>query len=370
MAAPIRAYRPLALALALAACGSAQPLHNGGDGAAGAAAGAGGTSPGNAGQGPDAAAGAGGFDDDAGAGASGLSSDGPDEAAAPPAPDAGPDTLAAPQTYEAETGALFGKSTRVACPTCSNGQRVALAPDSGVTLSNLVAPEAGTDAVVIYYTNADTRSHSIYVGVNGTASQMLFSVFPPTGGAGNVSSISVPLSGFNAGSNNTLTFFIDTELPAPDLDRIVLLPTSVVNATGNACVRTAWKASASVTGGDGGGPAAGIDGNLTTRWANNRPQNGSDWYEVDFGAFVKLAQITLNNTQAFPNDYPGSYAIYASLDGVQFEATPFVAGAGTPNATVINFSQRTVRAIKIAQVGAARSQNWWQIGELQVICYQ
>ena len=55
---------------------------------------------------------------------------------------------------------------------------------------------------------------------------MLLAVFPPTGGAGNVSSIAVPLSGFNAGSNNAITFFIDTELDAPDLDRISLQPST------------------------------------------------------------------------------------------------------------------------------------------------
>jgi hypothetical protein len=273
-------------------------------------------------------------------------------------------------TYEAEAGVLFGRAVRVACATCSNGQRVALAPDSGVTLSNVVAPEAGTDTLVIYYTNADIKSRSIYVGVNGGGSQMLLAVFPPTGGAGNVSSIAVPLSGFNEGSNNTLMFFIDTELGAPDLDRIALQSSSVVSGTGNACDRASWKATASVTGGDGGGPAAGIDGDLKTRWANNRPQNGTDWYQVDFSALVKLGQIALDNTQAYPNDYPGAYAVYGSLDGVRFDARPFVTGNGAPGKTVINFSQRTVRAIKITQVGTSRAPNWWQIGELQVVCYQ
>jgi F5/8 type C domain-containing protein/alpha-galactosidase-like CBM13-containing protein len=258
----------------------------------------------------------------------------------------------------------------VACATCSNGQRVSIGADSGVTLSSVVAPDAGTDTLVIYYTNADSKNRSIYVGVNGGDSQMLLAVFPPTGGAGNVSSIAVPLSGFNAGSNNTIMFFIDTELGAPDLDRIGLQPSPVVSASGNACDRSSWKATASVTGGDGGGPAAGIDGDLETRWANNRPQNGADWYQVDFGALVKLARITLDNTQSYPNDYAGSYAVFGSLDGVKFDATPFVTGNGTVNATTIDFPQRTVRAIKIAEVGSARSPAWWQIGEVEVVCYQ
>jgi hypothetical protein len=377
------AYCLLALAsvaLAAVACGDAAtvaPAVGKPDGAtlgAAGASGAGGAAPTtapDAGADPGAPGAKGGSGDDASAGSGGSATDTAIEAPAPsPAPDAGGNAPAALMTYEAESGALFGKAVRVACATCSNGQRVALAPDSGVTLSSVVAPEAGTDTLVIYYTNAGTTSRSIYVGVNGGGSQMLLAVFPPTGGAGNVSSIAVPLSGFNAGANNMLTFFIDTELGAPDLDRIGLQPSSVVSGTGNACDRASWKATASVTGGDGGGPAAGIDGDLKTRWANNHPQNGTDWYQVDFGALVKLGRITLDNTQAYPNDYAGAYAVYGSLDGVRFYATPFATGNGTPGTTVINFSQRTVRAIRIAQVGSSRATNWWQIGEVELVCYQ
>jgi hypothetical protein len=314
------------------------------------------------------------------AGTSSIGDAGADVSGTPPV-DAADDGLArdavaaeaaapAPPTYEAESGAPFGQVTKIPCASCSNGQRVSLGPDSGFTLSNVDAPQAGTNTLVIYYTNADTKNRSIYVGVNGGDSQMLLAVFPPTGGPDNVSSLALPLSGFKAGSNNTLMLFIDTELPAPDLDRVGLAASTIGNGNGNPCDNASWKATASVTGGDGGGPAAGVDGDLKTRWASNRPQNGSDWYQVDFGALVKLARITLDNSQTFPNDYPGSYAVYASLDGVTFDSKPFASGRGTYDQTVIDFSQRTLRAIKITEVGSARAPNWWQIGELQVVCYR
>jgi hypothetical protein len=136
----------------------------------------------------------------------------------------------------------------------------------------------------------------------------------------------------------------------------------------NHCDRTKWTATASVTAGDGAGPIGGIDGNLTTRWGNNKGQDGTDWYQVDFGGGVKLRNITLNNTQAYPDDYPGAYAVYGSLDAVTFDASPFVTGNGTPNSTVINFAERTVRAVKIKQTGTSRNANWWQIGEFQPTC--
>jgi hypothetical protein len=372
MAADRRAYLPIELlsfALLVSACAAAEPLHTTNDGAAlgrgDAAASSGGASGSDdAGTTPDAREDTSG---DQAAGSGGSARDGGDEAAAPPAPDA---AVAGAVSYEAESGVTFGNAVRIACPTCSNGQRVSLAPDSGLTLSDVVAPAAGTNTLVIYYTNADTKNRSIYVGVNGGDSQMLMAVFPPTGGAGNVSSISVPLKGFNSGSNNTLMFFIDTELGPPDLDRISLATTSVGIDSADACNRLSWKATASVTNGDGDGPGAAIDGDLTTRWANNRAQSGADWFQVDFGALVKIARITLDNSRSYPNDYPGSYAVYASLDGVKFDAAPFVTGNGAANTTVINFMQRTLRAIKIAQVGSARASNWWQIGEVEVVCYQ
>jgi hypothetical protein len=138
----------------------------------------------------------------------------------------------------------------------------------------------------------------------------------------------------------------------------------------NYCDRTHWTATASVTTGDGAGPPGGIDGDLTTRWANNRSQNGSDYYAVSFGGTVKLSQITLNNTMAYPDDYPGGYAVYGSADGTTFDAAPFVTGTGTTGSTVITFTQRSVRAVRVNQTGTTRATNWWQIGELQVVCSQ
>jgi hypothetical protein len=134
------------------------------------------------------------------------------------------------------------------------------------------------------------------------------------------------------------------------------------------CDRARWTAKASVTTGDGGGPPAGIDGDLTTRWANNHGQTGMDWYAVDFGGTVKLSKITLNNTLTYPDDYPGAYAVYGSSDGVTFDATPFVTGSGANPSTVITFAQRSVRAVRVNQTGTSRASNWWQIGEFQVIC--
>lgn len=133
------------------------------------------------------------------------------------------------------------------------------------------------------------------------------------------------------------------------------------------CDRSGWRATASAQG-EGRGPPAALDGDLTTRWNTRRLQDGTDFFQVDFGGQVKLTNITLNNTRAYPADYPGAYEVYGSLDGVIFDASPFASGAGTINATVINFSQRVMRAVKIRQLGTANRIHWWGIGEFQTTC--
>jgi hypothetical protein len=43
-------------------------------------------------------------------------------------------------------------------------------------------------------------------------------------------------------------------------------------------------------------------------------------------------------------------------------------GDGSANKTIVNFRERSVRAIKIHQVGDSRDDSWWQIGEIVVGC--
>ncbi|MEA2698477.1 MAG: glucosylceramidase [Myxococcales bacterium] len=133
------------------------------------------------------------------------------------------------------------------------------------------------------------------------------------------------------------------------------------------CDRAQWTATASVWRDPVRSLAGAIDGDLTTRWGTGRNQDGTDWYQVDFGGPIKLSGITLNNQRAFPGDYPGAYAVYGSSDGTTFKG-PFVTGDGTVNMTVIQFPERTVRAIQIKQTGTTRSAFWWQIAEFQIDC--
>jgi hypothetical protein len=140
-------------------------------------------------------------------------------------PDAGTGSTM-PTTYEAEDGSLWGQATVVVCAPCSNGKRVNLKSDSGVSIRNIDANGPGTHMVVVSYTNGDSKGRTLYIGVNGGDSQAFFSVFNPTGAWDKVAAVTISLSGFRAGTNNVISFFIDTEQPPPDLDRIEVSPTT------------------------------------------------------------------------------------------------------------------------------------------------
>jgi hypothetical protein len=130
------------------------------------------------------------------------------------------------------------------------------------------------------------------------------------------------------------------------------------------CDRSKWRATASVAA----GTAAALDGDLTTRWTSSRLQDGTDWFAVDFGGTVTLTSITLNDSQSYPGDYPGSYEVRASLDGVTFDDAPFATGDGADGATTIELAARPVRAVKVSQVGTSNATRWWGIGEFQTTC--
>lgn len=152
-------------------------------------------------------------------------------------------------------------------------------------------------------------------------------------------------------------------VPLGVTDDVTLLQIAPVDP----CDRASWTATASFRG-DNKGPPGAIDGNLTTRWNTGRLQDGTDWFQVDFGAPIKLGNITLNNNQIYPGDFPGAYEVRGSQDGVTFDEAPFAAGIGTYGSTVIDFPQRTVRAVKVSQVGVANNTKWWGIGEFQIDC--
>ncbi|HEX3697956.1 MAG TPA: carbohydrate-binding protein [Polyangia bacterium] len=129
------------------------------------------------------------------------------------------------QTFQAETGTLSGAATPVACANCSQGRRVGyINSTSGVVFNNVRVSTSGSQNIVVYFTNGDTKARNFNISVNGGAAQRLS--FPVVS-AGNwtvVSNQTIALSGFVTGSTNNVKFLADGSNAAPDLDWIEVMP--------------------------------------------------------------------------------------------------------------------------------------------------
>jgi hypothetical protein len=143
------------------------------------------------------------------------------------------------QTFQAEDAAKFGSAGTNACTPASNcggGKRVSWirAGVDGITLSGVNVAAAGTNNIVVYYTNGDlvgSADRQLAVKVNSGAVQIRS--FPPTGfNWDTVASMTISLSGFNAGTNNTVDMRSVNDMvhQAPDLDWFEVINTSTASA--------------------------------------------------------------------------------------------------------------------------------------------
>ncbi|HTA18860.1 MAG TPA: discoidin domain-containing protein, partial [Polyangia bacterium] len=247
------------------------------------------------------------------------------------------------------------------------GQRVGYLTGGGKGLkfTGLNVANNGTNNLIIYYTDGDLPATTRYLSfvVNGGSPQV-----KPFGGLNDWShprGAAISLNGFTAGSNNTLYVTADPSDPAPDLDWIEVVDSgSSVPSTG-LCQPSLWTVTASVNNGSAGNI---VNGNLTDRWTSGTNAAGA-YVQIDFTGNVNLSTITLDNTQdGSTNDFPGTYAVYSSADGVTFSATPFTTGPGAAKQTIISFTQESVRAIRIANTAANANGSWWSVGEIETDC--
>ncbi|HTA20690.1 MAG TPA: discoidin domain-containing protein, partial [Polyangia bacterium] len=269
------------------------------------------------------------------------------------------------KTFPAESATLAGGASVISDSANSNGARVGnLGSNAGVTFTGVPAATAGVNNLVVYYTNGDTSVYQRFfnVIVNGGTPQL--KGFVQSAGWSADAQASITLTGFNAGSNNTVQFIGDGVHGAPDLDWI-----EIIGASSNYCDHTRWIVNASSIQTGSQDPAMNaIDGDPTTRWTSGRNQDGTDWYTIDFGGFVTMSNLTLSQVLYDQNDFPGNVALYASNDGVNFSTTAFGTAAGANSQTVVIFPKQTLRAIKIKQTGTSNKSNWWSINEFDSDC--
>jgi hypothetical protein len=139
------------------------------------------------------------------------------------------------------------------------------------------------------------------------------------------------------GSNNTITVTGTATNWAPDLDWIEVVDVaSTVPSTG-VCQPTMWTVTSSV---NGSSTANLVDGSVnlssglgvwtpatSTRWTSGTASYTGQYVQVDFTGTVILSTITLDHSNdGSSGDFPGTYAVYTSQDGVTFSNTAVATG--------------------------------------------
>jgi hypothetical protein len=138
-------------------------------------------------------------------------------------------------------------------------------------------------------------------------------------------------------------------------------------ATVGSCSSLNWNVSASSSG-PNDPPLNAIDGAPSSRWSAGAPQIPGQYFEVDFGGYVQLSQITLNTADS-AGDYPRGYEVGVSTDSVDFSRIIAAATVDVQpaNGTVtIDFPLHSARYVRIFQTGSSGS--WWSIHELSMDC--
>ena len=108
------------------------------------------------------------------------------------------------------------------------------------------------------------------------------------------------------------------------------------------------------------------DGNRFTRWSTGMAQKEGQYVLVDFGQEENFDKIVLEHDAS---DYPGSYKVEISRDGViftQVELNNVHIGFG-PKMVLLPSTPQTARYVKISLTGSHPINNWWSIRELNIL---
>jgi uncharacterized protein YjdB len=123
--------------------------------------------------------------------------------------------------------------------------------------------------------------------------------------------------------------------------------------------RQGWTASASVNTGNAKNA---LDSNATTRWDTQGSQVNGQSFTVDMKTVNTIHAIVLD-VSGSPDDSPAGYNVFTSNDGVNWGSS-IATGVGNTGMTLIAFTDKTGRYIKIVQTGT--KGNYWSIHEFYV----
>jgi mono/diheme cytochrome c family protein len=106
-----------------------------------------------------------------------------------------------------------------------------------------------------------------------------------------------------------------------------------------------------------------VDGDLATRWTSNRPQRPGTWIQIELPETEFVTGISLA-TAGSPNDFPASYVVRASVDGVTW-GEPLASGEGKAADPIVSWLPVMAKFIRVTQTGK-KDGLYWSIHELQL----
>jgi len=124
--------------------------------------------------------------------------------------------------------------------------------------------------------------------------------------------------------------------------------------------RSGWTAVGTPTGGDVAANA--LDGNPATRWSTGAAMTNGMSFVVDMKNTQSFDEISMLAGGA--SDYPRSFQVFVSNDGVNF-GNAITSGTGGGTTVTAAFPPQSARFIKVVQTGTA--SNWWSIAEFNVL---
>jgi hypothetical protein len=122
-----------------------------------------------------------------------------------------------------------------------------------------------------------------------------------------------------------------------------------------------WTVTASTTNG-GDSTSNAIDGRRTTRWSVGNTQSTDDWFKIDMTTNQTVSRLEIDAGPDYPTQYPRNYNLEVSTDNSNW--TSVATGSGSATLLTIDFSEQTVRYLRIKLTGA--NAEWWAISEISV----
>jgi hypothetical protein len=131
-------------------------------------------------------------------------------------------------------------------------------------------------------------------------------------------------------------------------------------------LKGSWKADAS----DAKDPVENLMDLSPARWTTGKPQDGTEWFEIDFGVSSAVREVSMTRADDDDEDYPRGYEVRLSDTAHNMEGPLLKSGSGAlGEPTVVTFDAPVVGRYLLVRQTGKDSVMWWTIAEVTAKCY-